>query len=122
MTPNNSDRGFTLLELMVALSIVATALVTLLGTHLLSLNLAQRQKEQTMAVLLARQKMEETMTMEFDSIASESGDFGDIQPGYYWETEIEEADIENLKSVEILIKYPDGEFRLKSFVARDIIE
>jgi len=48
-----SDKGFTLLEVMVALAIIATALITLLGSHLMSLNLAYKHKQQTLAAMLA---------------------------------------------------------------------
>ena len=122
MILNRSDRGFTLLEVMVALAIIATALVTLLGTHLMSLNLAHRHKEQTMATMLARQKMEELLTTSFDSLASEAGDFGSEHPGCKWEFEVEDADIDNLKKVKILIKLPDSDFELETFVSRTVIE
>lgn len=122
MISNRSDRGFTLLEVMVALAIIAIALVTLLGTHLLSLNLAQRHKEQSMATMLARQKMEELLTTPFDSLTSDAGDFGPERPGYKWEFEVEDADIDNLKRVKILIKLPDSDFELETFVSRTVIE
>lgn len=110
------------MEVMVALSIIATALVTLLGTHLMSLNLAQKNREQTLAALLARQKMEEILTSPFDSLASDSGDFESEYPNCEWELEVEDADVENLKKVTITIKFPDGEFELETFVARVLVE
>ncbi len=122
MISSRPDRGFTLLEVMVALAIIAIALVTLLGTHLLSLNLAHRHKEQTMATMLARQKMEELLTTSFDSLTSDAGDFGSEHPGYKWEFEVEDADIDNLKRVKILIKLPDSDFELETFVSRTVIE
>lgn len=122
MTTHRSDKGFTLLEVMVALAIIATSLVTLLGTHLLSLDLAQKHKDQTMAAMLARGKLEETMSDGFDSLASDSGPF-ESHPGYEWETDVEETESENLKKVTITIKYPpDGEFVLETLVARTVIE
>lgn len=117
-----SERGFTLLEVMVALSIIATALVTLLGTHLMSLNLAQKNREQTLAALLTRQKMEEILTSPFDSLASGSGDFESAYPNCEWELDVEDADVKNLKKVTIKIKFPDGEFELETFVARAVVE
>ncbi len=122
MSAHRSNKGFTLLEVMVALAIIATALVTLLGTHLMSLNLAQRNKEQTISALLARQKMEELFTVPFDSLASDSGDFGSDYPHYEWELNVEKGDIENLKKVKILIKYPDGQFELETCVAKTTVE
>ncbi len=122
MTVHRSNRGFTLLEVMVALSIISIALITLLGTHLMSLNLAQKHKEQTFASLLARQKMEEILTIPFDSLSSDSGDFGPAHPDYEWELEVEDADIENLKTARIVIRLPEGEFELETMVARTVVE
>ncbi len=122
MTPYRSNRGFTLLEVMVALSIVATALVTLLGSHLISLNLAHQHKKQTLTAMFARQKMEENKTVPFDSLASDDGDFGPAFPEIKWELQVEEAEIDNLKRVRIIVKLPDEDFELETFVARTVIE
>ena len=122
MRAHRSNKGFTLLEVMVALAIIATALVTLLGTHMMSLNLAQKNKEQTISALLARQKMEELFTTPFDSLANDSGDFGADYPHYEWELDVEKGDIENLKKVKIVIRYPDGQFELETSVAKASIE
>jgi len=122
MIPNRSNRGFTLLEVMVALAIIATALVTLLGSHLISLNLAYAHKKQTLAAMLARQKMEENRTIPFDSLASDEGDFGPAHPGIKWEMEVEEAEMENLKKVKIIVKLPNSDFVLETLAARTVIE
>jgi general secretion pathway protein I len=122
MSTYRSDRGFTLLEVMVALAIIATALVTLLGTHMMSLNLAQKNKEQTLCTLLGRQKMEEVFTTPFDSVSNDSGDFGADYPNYEWETTVEKGVVDNLKNVKITIKYPGGQFELQTCVAKASIE
>ncbi|UCD56585.1 MAG: type II secretion system minor pseudopilin GspI [Candidatus Hydrogenedentota bacterium] len=122
MIVHRSNRGFTLLEVIVALGIIATALVTLLGTHLMSLNLAQKHREQTLATLLARQKMEEIMTIPFDSLATDSGEFGSAYPNYEWKLDVEDTDTENLKKIRIVIKLPDEEFELETLVARGFVE
>ncbi len=122
MSAQRSDKGFTLLEVMVALAIIATALVTLLGTHMMSLNLAQKNKEQSICTFLARQKMEELYTIPFDSVANDSGNFGADYPHYEWELDVEKGDIENLKKVKIIVKYPGGQFELETCVAKAAIE
>ncbi len=122
MILHRSDKGFTLLEVMVALAIIATALITLLGSHLMSLNLAYKHKQQTLAAMLARQRMEENLTIPFDSLSSDFGDFAPARPEIQWETEVEEAEMENLKKVKIIIRLPDGDFELETLVARTLIE
>src|SRR2546430_8027529 len=49
--------GFTLLEVLVAVAIVAIALVTFMGLHLHSLDDTIRAQDLTTAVLLAQAKM-----------------------------------------------------------------
>ena len=53
------DRGFTLLEVMIALAIIGIALVTLLGLETRTIQLAERQQRVTQATLLAQEKMTE---------------------------------------------------------------
>ncbi|RJP64060.1 MAG: type II secretion system protein GspI [Candidatus Abyssobacteria bacterium SURF_17] len=122
MTVHRSENGFTLLEVMVALSIIATVLVTMLGTHLLSLNLSYKHREQTMLAILARQKMQEIFTLPFDEVASDSGDFGPNHPEYEWELDVENADIDNLKKVRILVTTADSEFELMTELANTSTE
>ena len=122
MITQRPKNGFTLLEIMAALAIVATALVALLGTHLKSLDLAYKHKEHTLATMLARQKMGESLTIPFEELRSDSGDFAPAHPEIGWEMEVSKADIENLKEVKVIIKMPGGDFELESLVARTVIE
>lgn len=52
-------KGFTLLEVMIALAIIATVLVALLGLQARTINLGERQQNVTRATLLAQEKMNE---------------------------------------------------------------
>jgi len=80
--------GFTLLEVMVAVAIIAMALVAALGSQSQSVSLATEAKFATTAAFLAQRKMAEFETMEFEELRSDSGDFGDDFPGYQWEAEV----------------------------------
>ena len=122
MNRNRSDSGFTLIEVMVALSIIAAAFVTLLGTHAMSLNLAYKHKEQMLVTMMVRQKMEEVLTVPFDSIEDDTGDFGPAYAEYEWELDSESTDTDNLKRVTIVIKSPEGDFELETLVARTLVE
>jgi type II secretion system protein I len=122
MNADRLDNGFTLLEVMVALSLIATAFVTLLGTHAMSLNLAQKHKEQMVVSMMARQKMEEVLSLPFDSLEDDSGDFGPAYAEYRWELDSEDTDTDNLKRVTIVIMAPDGRFELETLVARTLVE
>ena len=80
--------GFTLLEVMVAVTIIGIALVTLIGSQSQSISLAGISRFETRAALLAREKMTELVVAGFDALSSSEGDFGDAYPGYRWQVEV----------------------------------
>lgn len=75
-------RGYTLVEVLVALAILAAGLTVLLGTQAQSAMLTERANRMAMAALLARSKMidveGELLSEGFQDTTQElSGDFGD---------------------------------------------
>jgi len=87
--------GFTLLEVMVAVAIIAMALVAALGSQSQSVTLASEAKFATTAAFLAQWKMAEFETMKSEDLSSDSGDFGDDFPGYGWKAEVEDETIKD---------------------------
>lgn len=76
------QRGFTLLEVVVALAILAISLVVLLEAQVSSLNNAGRARDLTIASILARSKMIDIEQKLFDEgfilgDQTEDGDFSD---------------------------------------------
>jgi len=88
-----NQKGFTLLEVMVALSIILIVLTALMGTQSQGMSLAIEAKFQITAALLARDKMSQLEMLEDDEISSDSGDFGDDFAPYQWKLEVERVDI-----------------------------
>ena len=82
------NKGFTLLEVMIAVALIAIALTTLLGSQSQSVSFANSAKFETMAALLAQSKMSEITVQESDELTNDSGDFGDDYPGYAWEVNV----------------------------------
>jgi len=76
--------GFTLLEVMIAIAIIAITLVAVFGSQSQSLSLANEAKFSTTAALLAQNKMAEIEAVNFEDLASDSGDFGEDFPNYHW--------------------------------------
>ena len=77
---NSTQRGATLLEVMVALGILATSYVALLQVHGGAIRLSAYSRQVTIATFLARDKMEEITTKLDkegfpDMDESEEGDF-----------------------------------------------
>lgn len=93
--------GFTLLEVMVALAILAIALTAIVGINGNSISAHDYSKRVTIATLLARSKLadlesqfnEEGFTSEFDQVAS--GDFSEEGwQDFRWEAEIIKPDLD----------------------------
>ena len=76
--------GFTLLEVMIAIAIIAITLVAVFGSQSQSLSLANEAKFSTTAALLAQSKMAEIEAVNPEDLASDSGDFGENFPNYHW--------------------------------------
>ena len=77
--------GFTLLEVMVAVALLAIALTAVLGSQSQSVSLASEAKFNTTAALLAQSKMAEVEVEDAEDLTSDSGDFGEDFPGYTWQ-------------------------------------
>jgi general secretion pathway protein I len=95
--------GFTLLEVMVALTIVAIAFVGLLGLHNRNLALVGRDQDLTQAVLLARQFITEMEVVEgFPDTGSSSGEFAN-HPGFKWERDVSETSLPDVREVHLRV-------------------
>ena len=106
MTKTPRNKGFTLLEVIIAVAIIAIALTTLLGSQSQSVSFANSAKFETMAALLAQSKMSEIVIQEADSLSSDSGDFGDDYPGYAWDVTVSNI---SLEVDDFLVSHPGQE-------------
>lgn len=120
MTDTRYSKGFTLLEIMVSLTIISIVFVSLFKLQSSTIRLAEYGKFQSAATLLARQAV--TMTeRDLEQGSTLSGDFGEAFPGYLWQarisdyhsfdsTIIPEKTAERLKRIDIEILYGDNIF------------
>ncbi len=105
----NKPRGFTLLEVMIAVAVLTIALAALLGLQSRSLTLASESRFQTTAALLAQGKMAEAAVAGMGDLASDSGDFGDVFSGYAWRLSVQNADLPGLEKMKGRLKRIDLE-------------
>ena len=77
------------MEVMVALSVVAIALLAIYRMHTQTLFMDARGRFDTVAAMLARQKLAEMETIDPAELIGDSGDFGSDHPGYAWRMETE---------------------------------
>ena len=91
------EAGFTLMEVMVALSVVAIALMAIYRMHTQTLFMDARGRFDTVATLLARQKLADLETIKLEDFSGDSGDFGNAHPGYAWQIQTEDVSSDLLK-------------------------
>ncbi len=121
------QKGFTLLEIMIAVAIIAIALTALLGSQAQSVYFANSAKFETMATLLAQSKMSELVLEDSFSLSSNNGDFGDDFPGYAWEAMVNDIVIEGidvsdyLKQIDLVVTWGVHRYdlRLYHYVAEE---
>uniref|UniRef100_UPI0040573459 type IV pilus modification PilV family protein n=1 Tax=Candidatus Electronema sp. TaxID=2698783 RepID=UPI0040573459 len=82
------EAAFTLLEVMVAVAVIAMSFTALLASQSQSLSLAAASRFETTASLLARQKLTELAVADFAS--GGSGDFAEGFAEYRWQAEVSE--------------------------------
>ena len=105
----NNPKGFTLLEVMIAVAVLTIALAAILGLQSRSLTLASESRFQTTAALLAQGKMAEVAVAGMGDLTSDSGNFGDVFSGYAWRLSVQNTDLPGLEKMKGRLKRIDLE-------------
>ena len=114
--------GFTLLEVLIALGILAIALPILLGLRNWDLQLHAKADELTTATLLAQEKLLEAEISKVVAVGETSGDFRvaplgyqslggtvDRAPNYRWKRIVVATPMTMVREVKIQIMWPRGD-------------
>jgi general secretion pathway protein I len=88
--------GFTLLEVLVAIAILAISLTAIYGSQARSLVLASEAQFRITASFLAGMKLAE-LESGTAGLVNDDGGFGDEYPGYSWKTTVENAVLQDIK-------------------------
>jgi prepilin-type N-terminal cleavage/methylation domain-containing protein len=86
-----SPRGFTLLEVMVALCILAIVLLSVYRLHSQTISMSIESRFYTQAPLLARSALTRWEEARKPEMISDQGDFGKEFPGYQWKISVADA-------------------------------
>jgi len=119
-----SSTGFTLLEIMVAISIIAIVLVTVYRMHAQTISMNVISRFNTVAPVLAKQILTQNETKTLDELADDSGDFGKEFTDYKWQVSVKEVESEALgeiakdvKQIEVTVSFNEDEdvYTLRSY-------
>jgi general secretion pathway protein I len=89
-TNKRSDKGFTLIEVVVAVAILGIALTVVIELFAGGLRLARTSKEYTKAVSYAHTKMEDIGSQQNIEEGVSEGEFDDV---YHWRVEMKKVNI-----------------------------
>lgn len=128
LSPAPANSGFTLLEVMVAVAIIAIVLVSIMRLQGQTIDMNESLRFYTQAPLLANARMGEILTDPEDSGGTASGDFGEAFSGYACRVDRESINIDvpegdeiALERIDVLVLYDNGrmKYRLRHFLATD---
>jgi general secretion pathway protein I len=100
----NKTKGFTLIEVMIAMAILAAVLVVVFQLQSQSISMSTDSRFMTTAALLAQSKMAEVEAGSIVETSSKDGDFGTDFPDYTWHLDIGDTQIPRFRRIEITIK------------------
>jgi len=105
--------GFTLIEVMLSLAVLAVALVALLSLDHQDLQSIIRAQDMTRAAMLAQSLMTQMEMSGFPPVATQSGDFQAMYPGQYpgfrWRRVVEpSAMFPDVRKITLTIFYGPG--------------
>ncbi len=102
-------RGFTLLEVMVAVAIMALVLVTLLGLKNRSVQDVLLAQHMTTATMLAKREMVETTLVKPSLPAEDEGNFPEEEyKDYAWKRTISPTPLADVMEVRVAVLWMEG--------------
>ncbi len=105
-------KGFTLLEVMVALAIMASVILTVLGAVNFQLGIIANERDNTTFILLARSKMDELLFEQENAVQKGEGTLAPAHPELTWQDELFPVDV-------VILGYPVKFKKLVVRVRRD---
>lgn len=103
-------RGFTLLEVMIALAVLGIAMMALLALDHQDLQSVIRSRELTQASMLAQTLMTQAELARYPDLGTSSGTFDKLFPGQYpnfrWQQTVTESGVfPDLRKVTIVVQF-----------------
>jgi prepilin-type N-terminal cleavage/methylation domain-containing protein len=105
----NRSRGFTLLELVISMALISTAVLAVSRLQAQNLDLQAEARFLTTADQLLRLRLSEIRALEKIREGASEGDFGDAFSAYSYTQEIRQvSEYENILRIDLVILLDDG--------------
>jgi type II secretion system protein I len=93
--------AFTFIEVLIALVIVSISLLALIRLHLISIRMIETAEITSQAVLLANEKIAETLALGYPEEGTNSGTVEMNALGLHWRTEVTDIEPHQLSELDI---------------------
>jgi general secretion pathway protein I len=110
----SDQKGFTLLEIMIALAIIGGLLITLLYSLNYHLGIAERHETITIATMLAKSKLRDLE----EKPAPVKGDFPDPYSAYHYAAEITESPYPGISEIRVTVGSGKEQVRFTEFIEK----
>jgi general secretion pathway protein I len=118
-------RAFTLIEVMVALAIIALSLTAIAAKMSRMIDTSNSMRERTYASWIAQNKIAELrLANVIPEVSTTSGDIDYANTNWRWRAVISESGIENLFRVDVEVLDTDGDFvirKVTGFIGEPVI-
>lgn len=108
--------GFTLVEVLIAMAILAMALIAVLQMQTQSISMSGEARFMTTASLLAQSKMADLEAEASPVNRDQKGDFAPDHPEYAWSIQVTDTPLARLKKIEVTVFHKrmtrDGAYQL----------
>lgn len=104
MNRKGKDHGFTLLEIVICLGLIALVLVAVFHLQAQNLDLQSEAQFMTTATCLLQERLSQIQSQEKIDEGTSTGDFGEDYPDYTYKQEVSEVlDTETLYKVRVAV-------------------
>ena len=104
MNKKGKDHGFTLLEVVICLGLIALVLVAVFHLQAKNLDLQSEAQFMTTATCLLQERLSQIQALERVEEGTNTGDFGQDYPDYTYTQEVSEVpDTETLYKVKVTV-------------------
>lgn len=111
----NWQTGFTLIEVMVALSIVALSLTAIAASMNQMIDAANTMRERTYASWIAQNKIVEMRLANVEpEVSSSSGEVDYANSTWEWRTVVSETGIENFYRVDVSVSHAGSDYIVRT--------
>lgn len=110
-----SERGFTLIEVMVALTIVALSLTAIAATMNQMIDAANTMRDRTYASWIAQNKITEMrLSGAIPEVSTTDGELEYARTDWEWTAVVSESGVENLMRVDVSVSHRGSDYIVRT--------